>query len=114
MSERCKYDSVDDSNPVQLPPPTFLVLARNLSDDLKSYGNSKLFLLPKKKKCSRVLSRSQLAKNILRQLYKFLCQLTYIKVRYLKSLTLEFPDLGKPKQLHHWPCDLLIRLSLDT
>ena len=33
MSERCKYDSVDDSNPVQLPPPTFLVLARNLSDD---------------------------------------------------------------------------------
>lgn len=33
MGERCKYDSVDDSNPVQLPPPTFLVLARNLSDD---------------------------------------------------------------------------------
>ena len=33
MSERCKYDSVDDSNPVQLPPPTFLILARNLNND---------------------------------------------------------------------------------
>ena len=55
-----------------------------------------LFLLSKKKEFSRILSRSWLAKNILRQLYKFLCQLTYIKVRYLNSLTLEFPDLGKP------------------
>ena len=56
-----------------------------------------LFLLSKKKEFSRILSRSWLAKNILRQLYKFLCQLTYIKVRYLNSLTLEFPDLGKPQ-----------------
>ena len=71
------------------------------------------FLLSKKKEFSRIFSRSRLAKNILCQLYKFLCQLTYIKVRYLKSLTLEFPDLGKPKTTSPLAY-LLIRLSLDT
>ena len=33
MTTRSKYDSIDDSNPMQLPPPTFLILARNPNSD---------------------------------------------------------------------------------
>lgn len=33
MTTRSKYDSIDDSNPMQLPPPTFLILARNPNND---------------------------------------------------------------------------------
>ena len=33
MTTRSKYDSVDDSNPMQFAPPTFLILARNPNND---------------------------------------------------------------------------------
>ena len=33
LNVKSKYDSIEDSNPIQLPPPTFLVLARNPNND---------------------------------------------------------------------------------
>lgn len=33
LSVKSKYDSIDESNPMQVPPPTFLILAKNPNND---------------------------------------------------------------------------------
>lgn len=33
LSNKSKYDSVDESNPIQIPPPTFVILAKNPNND---------------------------------------------------------------------------------
>ena len=33
LSVKSKYDSIDESNPMQVPPPTFVILAKNPNHD---------------------------------------------------------------------------------